>query len=273
MASETKVILWGFGKDSKVPSPSAFCQKMETFLRFTSTPYEFRATSSSKAPKHKLPYVDIHHDGKVVTIADSHFIIRYLIENGISSDPDSEASLTSVQKAESRAFQGYLEEVVYPAIAYEKWFDDTNFATMMSEVPGVAAIPWIIKPLVVKWVRRSVQKSLWNAGVGRHSRDEARMLENEGFGALDARLSLHPYFHGDKATLIDIMIAGLLTSTLGTKANPYFYDMVVKSPILISFCRRMSVPLFPEYEQVILDIENAEKEQGKNEDAVETSSS
>ncbi|EGN98911.1 hypothetical protein SERLA73DRAFT_54410 [Serpula lacrymans var. lacrymans S7.3] len=263
-ASQSKVILWAFAKPARGPSYSAFCQKLETFLRFTSTPYEVRETMTDKAPKGKLPYVDVQHEGKTVTIADSHFIIRYLVENGISANPDDQAGLTASQKSESRAFQAYMEEVLYSAMRYEKYCKDDNFATMMAEALEVTPLPfwlpWPLSSFVLGMFQRSAKNSLWAEGMGRHSEEEVKSLEKEGIQALEVRLSAHPYFHGEKPTTIDVTISAFLACSLGTKANPYFTSMVISSHVLRSYCRRMTAPLFPEYEELLREIDSADKD-------------
>ncbi|KAH7920413.1 hypothetical protein BV22DRAFT_806171 [Leucogyrophana mollusca] len=252
------VILWGVPKPPDAPSPSGFCQKLETFLRFSSMSYELRDTFPSNAPKGKVPYADIQCDGKSVTIPDSHFIISHLIEKGIADDPDDLAGLSASQRAESRAWQAYIEEV-YLAVVYERWYPDANYAVTSSEI--FAGAPWLIRPLISWWMRRRVVNGLWAAGVGRHSVEEVNFLEKEAFAALEARLSSphsHPYFHGDKPSRIDLTIYGFLANILGTKGNPYISAMVLKSPALIAFVQRLTTTLFPEYKQLLGELEKAQ---------------
>lgn len=102
-------------------------------------------------------------------------------------------------------------------------------------------------------------QSIWNAGMGRHSREEAQTLQKEAFEALEARMSGHLYFHGGKQpTRIDLTIYGFLANTLATEANPYWASMVLSSPTLLEFTKRMTTSLFPEYERLLHRIEEAE---------------
>jgi hypothetical protein len=207
-----------------------------------------------KAPKGKVPFADIKHNKKTVTVPDSHFIIRYLIENGLIKDPDAVAGLTPAQKGESRAWQAYIEEVLYSAIVRDRWYMDENYAVTADEIFGSMA--WPLRPMISWFFRRKVMNSIWNAGMGRHSQEEVQSLQKEAFEALEARMSGHLYFHdSEQPTSIDLIVYGFLANTLATNGNPYWADMVLKSPTLLTFTKRMTTLLFPEYELLLRRIE------------------
>ncbi|OAX40176.1 hypothetical protein K503DRAFT_714963 [Rhizopogon vinicolor AM-OR11-026] len=259
MSSESPphVVLWGVAKPPNAPSSSGFCQKLETFLRFSDISYELAETLPGKAPKGKVPFADIKHDGKTVSVADSHFIIGYLVENGLIEDPDTVAGLTPVQKGESRAWQAYIEEVLYHAIVRDRWYIDENYAVTSQEIFG--GMSWPVRPLLAWYLRRSVMQSIWNAGTGRHSQEEAQSLQKEAFEALEARMSGHLYFHGgERPTRIDLTVYGFLANTLATEGNPYWASMVLGSSTLLGFTKKMTTSLFPEYEKLLQRIEEAE---------------
>ncbi|KAG0705685.1 hypothetical protein DFH29DRAFT_905385 [Suillus ampliporus] len=254
--SRPHVKLWGVAKPPNTPSSSGFCQKLECFLRFGGISYELGETVPMKAPKGKVPFADIKHDGKTVTVADSHFIIRYLVENGLIKDPDTVADLTAVQRGESRAWQAYIEELLYSAIVRDRWYIDQNYAVTAEEIFG--GMSWPVRPIVSWFFRRKVTQAIWNAGMGRHSQEEAQSLQKEAFEALEARMSGHLYFHDSKQpSCIDLTIYGFLANTLATDGNPYWADMVLKSLTLLAFTKRMTTLLFPEYELLLWRIEEA----------------
>src|SRR5687768_686806 len=62
------------GRPWGMPNFSPFCTKLETYLRMTRISHEIRDADLRKAPKGKVPYVDI--DGKL--IGDTRLIIDYL---------------------------------------------------------------------------------------------------------------------------------------------------------------------------------------------------
>jgi glutathione S-transferase len=256
------VLLFAFPDPPNAPSGSGYCQKVETFLRFTSTPYELRASSPNLAPKGKLPYAEIYQaesNPQPEIIPDSHFIIRHLISKGISSDPDQ--SLTMAQKAESRAFQAYIEETMYTAIVYERWCIDENYATLVTEV--FTKISWLLRPAITWFIRRTVRNGLWGHGMGRHSIEEVMILQREAAEALDARLDGRVYFHGDEnPSGVDLILVAFLANSLGTQANPHWKELILKSPNLVAFVKRLTKSLFPEYETLLRELEDAERRLG-----------
>ena len=251
------VVLLGVAKKPGRPSSSGFCQKLESFLRYSKISYELRDSSPYIAPKGKVPYADItHSDGRTVTIPDSHFIIQYLIENGLVNDPDELAGLTKAQRAESRAFQGYIEEVLYPAVVYDRWFIDENYATTVGEV-SFSEMPLPLRWFIAWYFRRRITGVLYSAGVGRHSPEEVHRLQKEAFDALEAKYAEHKYLHGGELpSRIDLTVYGFLANILSLDANPYFVDLVLESAVLKTFVKEMTTSLFPEYEKLLAKVDS-----------------
>lgn len=242
---QTNVLLYGFAKQHDAPSPSGFCQKVESFLRATSIPYELRSTMPSSGPKGKLPYITLGN----VTVADSHFILRHLIDSGLSRNLD--ASLTRSQRADSRAWQTYFEELIYPLIVRERWCIDANYYVLVEELFG--HVPWPIRPVLGWWLRRSIRNTLWMQGVGRHNDTEAQALLAKAVDDLDAKFENgRTYFHGgDQPSEIDIIIFAFLVNALACEVNPFFNRCVLAKPSLIAFTKHMTLKLFPEYHRIL----------------------
>ncbi|KAH7884532.1 hypothetical protein F5I97DRAFT_1468363 [Phlebopus sp. FC_14] len=254
MSNQSHVVLLGVPKNQGVPSSSGFCQKLETFLRFSGISYELRDTYPYKAPKGKVPYAEITHDGRTVTVPDSHFIIQYLVEHDLIKDPDDLASLTPAQKAESRAFQAYVEETLYAAIVYDRWLIDENVATTTKEIFGNA--PWAVRSALSWFFRRRITNLLWYAGMGRHSPEEVKSLQKEAFEALEVKFKEHRFFHSDeKPSRIDLTVYGFLANILATEGNPLFANMVLESAALTAFVKHMTNWLFPEYKALLQKLE------------------
>jgi len=248
-----RIILCAFAKKENFPSPSGFCEKIETYLRATSTPYEHFVTFPNTSPKGKLPYII---DGDQV-IPDSHFIIQHLIQTKKSRDMN--VNLTRVQLADSRAFQAYLEEFIYPCIVWERWCNDKNFKVLSSEIFG--SIPWLIRFPLSRYFRRNVQKTLWAQGIARHSIEEIQSRLTTAADDLEAKINNKTLsFHGtQELTEIDVIIFAFLVTTLGTGANPIFHDLILQRPTLIAFTSRIINQLFPEYKQIIQKLEGAKR--------------
>lgn len=266
MSESTKptVILYAFARPPKTPSKSSYCQKLEAFLKLNSTPYELRPAIPFNAPKGKLPYVEIYHpptNPNPKVLADSHFIIHHLIAEGISGDVNQLAGLTKVQKAESRAWQAYIEETLSPSMVYERWYGDKNFDTFVAEEFG--SVPWLIRPAVAWYLRRVSRNGLRGQGIGRHSMEEVKILQEEAVEVLDARLEGRVYFHGDeKPSEIDLILYGSLVSAIATEANPQLKELILKSPVLVAFVKRLTKSLFPEYDGLLHVLESAEGKWG-----------
>jgi glutathione S-transferase len=270
MSSEKPtVLLFGFPKPPNGPSSSGYCQKVETFLRFTSTSYELRDGRPDKAPKGKLPYAEIYNrsESKYQNVRpeimpDSHFIIHHLISKDISKDPDQLAGLTAVQKADSRAWQAYIEETLYAAMVYERYCIDKNFAIVVKE--GFGSYAWPLRALITWYVRRTVRGGLWGHGIGRHSVEEVEALGKEAAEALEVRLQGRVYFHGDeKPSTIDLILLAFLVNSLGTKSNPHWKELLLKSANLVAFTKRLSKSLFAEYDVMLRELEEVEGKLGQ----------
>lgn len=253
MASSTHVVLCAPQKPKDKPSLSGFCQKLEVFLRYSGISYELRDGHPHQGPKGKIPFAEITHDGHTVVVPDSHFIIRYLIEHKLIKDPDDLAGLTAEQRAESRAFQAFIEET-YFAIVYERWCIPENYEVTMREIVGNA--PWLLR-LYLGWtLYRRVTSALWGAGMGRHSWEDVQTLQREAFEALEVKLQGHKYFYGDeRPSRIDLTVYGFLANILTAEGNPHFSNMILGSKVMRSFVREMTTALFPEYDELLKKVE------------------
>ncbi|KAG8221019.1 hypothetical protein J3R82DRAFT_2528 [Butyriboletus roseoflavus] len=246
MTNSPHVVLLGVPKEPNHPSSSGFCQKLETFLRYSKISYELRDTYPFKAPKGKVPYAEITHDGQTVVVPDSHFIIQYLVEKGLIKDPDEVAGLTMAQGAESRAFQAYVEEVLYPAILYDRWYINENYAVTTQEAFGGTL--WPLRLFMSWFAKWRVTDALYSAGMGRHSPEEVYRLQKEAFEALEAKYAEHKYLHGGELpSRVDLTVYGFLAKVLSSDGNPYFSSLVLKSTALRLFVGDMTNLLFPEY--------------------------
>jgi len=250
--NNTTVLLYGVDKKIDGPSPSGYCQKVETFLRATSTPYEHRSIMPTRAPRGKVPYSMI---GGTV-IPDSHFILQHLVRTNTSCNLD--AVLTRSQLADSRSFQVYIEELIYPCIVWERFFNDSNFKILVDEL--FFKLPWPIR-FVVSWkIRRNVRHTLWMHGVARHSDDEIYSFLTRFADDIEAKFTNGVlYFHAtEKFTEIDIVIHAFLVNALGSDANPYISGLILERPKLVAFTKHMTSRLFPEYKHVLQRLEDAE---------------
>jgi len=250
--------LYCFQKLSNVPHPSGFCQKLETFLRATNfTSYTETYTLPHRAPKGKLPYIILSTPSssssstpKIETIADTGFIIRHLVKNGIVEDLDK--ALTPRQKAESKAFITWTEELYYPALVQTQWARDKNYAATAADV--TKTLPPVIGGLICWYLRRNIINMLWMHGVGRHSNSEIDTMLQEYADALSARLEENgggEFFHGQTPTLVDVVLYGFMANALNEPGNPEYRGMVLKGERLKRYVAVCTKLWFPEYEGLL----------------------
>jgi hypothetical protein len=142
-------------------------------------------------------------------------------------------------------------------MVYERWCVDKNFAAFVAE--EFATIPWLLRPAIAWYIRRVSKNGLWAHGIGRHSVEEVKALQEEAVKMLEARLDGRVYFHGDeKPSEIDLILYGSLASAVATEANPQLKELILKSPIMVAFVKRLTKSLFPGYEGLHRDLESAE---------------
>jgi glutathione S-transferase len=188
------ITLYTFGPYFGVPDPSPFVMKAMLLLKFAGLTFEERPGRPNRAPKHKLPYID--DDG--VVVADSTFI-RFHIEKKYGFDFD--AGRDATQRATAWAIEKMCEDHLYwPALA-SRWLDDDNFAKGPARF--FDALPLPLRPILRGLVRRSIEKSLYAQGFGRHSRAEMDALAIRDIDALATLLGGKDFLFGDKPCSAD----------------------------------------------------------------------
>jgi glutathione S-transferase len=248
--SSLSIDFYQFTKPPNGPSPSGFCQKLEAYFRAVNfKDYTLKDAFPFSAPKKKLPYVQIHKDGKTDTVADSHFIIKHLITSKLLPDPDE--GLTPAQRADTRAWQAWTEERNYPAIVHIRWMRPANYTAMKNSMP----VPWVLKPVLGTYFYRLIEDALWKQGVGRHSDQEIDELLKEYVDALEARLGKSGFFHGVEPTMADIIVYGFLANALGEAGNPEYTKMLLASERIRNYTAELTRRWFPEYEEILEVVE------------------
>jgi len=126
---------------------------------------------------------------------------------------------------------------------------DENYAMLVSDIFG--NVPWPTKT--------NCHLRLWGHGIGRHSVAQVEALQNDAVEAFEARLEGRIYFHGDEnPSEIELILAAFLQSGLVKKSwNPHWTGLSLKSPNIVAFTRRITESLFPEYEAMIDELNDA----------------
>ena len=184
-----------------LPNPSAFCVKLETYLRMTGTPYDPALGDPREAPKGKVPWID--DDGHV--LGDSTFIIDYLKKK--HGDP-LDGELTPRQQAIGHAVQVMLEESLYYISSYTKWVEDDGFAIYSAEL--FAGMPAEQLEYIPAMVRKRVIEKLSAQGIGRHASQEVYELGIRDLLAFSELLGDGPFLFGEQPTSFDACAFGVI---------------------------------------------------------------
>jgi glutathione S-transferase len=220
-----------------VPNLSPFCCKLETWLRIAQIPYEVVDTRDPrKAPRRKLPFIE---DGGT-RIADTSLIIDHLVKTrGV--DPD--AKLDARQRAVALLVQRTLEEHYAFILAYTHLLreEGTRYTGARFD-----AVPKLIRPLVVRTVRKHIEDMLWQQGILRHSHGDIMEAAIRDWRAVLAMMSDGPFFFGDEPTTVDAIVFATLATTVLTPIESPIRDFLRAQPGCIAYAERMRDRFFPE---------------------------
>ncbi|MBX2833644.1 MAG: glutathione S-transferase family protein, partial [Micavibrio sp.] len=190
-----------FGSQWGIADPSAFCVKLESFLRLNKIAHTIgdrdMQTLLSKAPKKKVPYIEFENGEHM---GDSNLIIEHL---SAEYNIDMEKDLTDAQRAQSHAFRRMLDEGFYFSALYSRWVDDTGWNVISPLF--FSNMPPIIGDFIVKKIRKDVMQKTYDQGTGRHSKEDVYAMGNRDLDALSALLGKDEWFFGAKQpSLLDI---------------------------------------------------------------------
>ena len=159
-----------------------------------------------------------------------------------NTEEDFDAHLTDEQKAIGWCVEKMCEEHLYWIIARTRWMDDANFergpARFFDRVPA------IVRPLVKKFIRRKIAKSLWAQGMGRHSAAEIDALGMRDIEALSTLIGDKPYLFGDKPCGADATVFAFAASALSPMAELAIRDAALAKPNLVAYRDRMMQTVF-----------------------------
>jgi glutathione S-transferase len=235
------ITLYGFGPQFGLPDPSPFVMKVELLLKMAALPYRSDSNGFRAAPKGKCPYID--DDGE--RIADSTFI-RWHIERKYRFDFDR--GLSSEQRAIAWAFEKLAEDNIYWALVDARWTDEQNF--QKGPMTFFRKVPALLRPVVVKTVRRQLRKMLHAQGMGRHSRDEIAALAMRGVDSIADYLAAKPFFMGAEPTGIDATIFAFTAGVLCPLFETPIRNAAERHDNLKRYVGRMSARYYPDYPEI-----------------------
>ena len=231
------ITLYGGGTRFGLPSPSPFVSKAEVLLKMAGVAYRAAPANFSKAPKGKIPYIEV--DGKL--LGDSTFISFYLEEH---HGADFDKGLSAADKAIALAFEKLCEEHLYWAIVHARWMDKENFDKGPRLFFDDAPAP--IRPLVVAFVKRQVRANLKGHGLGRHSRPEIERLAARDLDAISDYLGEKPWLMGAEPCGADASVWSAVASALCTHFKTPIRDHAETRANLVAYRDRGMLRWFPE---------------------------
>lgn len=185
---------------------SPFCAKLETYLRMAEVPYQARAADLRKAPKGKIPFVEL--DGRLM--GDSQHIIEELERR--RGDQALDAGLSVRDRAIAQVVRRTLEEGLYFVGMYMRWQTDDGYAVLAPEFRLAIPKPFrIAMPLI----RRSVKKKLREQGTGRHTVDEVVAMGAADYAALSELLGAQDFLLGARPRTVDAALFAFIEAALG----------------------------------------------------------
>jgi glutathione S-transferase len=211
------------------PDISPFAIKLETYLRMANLPYEVRKADIRKAPKGKIPYVDI--EGTLM--GDSQLIIEHLkSRHGDVLD----AHLSPEQRAKGHAVRRMLEEATYFIGVYYRWVDDHAYAVTRPEMQKL--MPAVIGSFIVGRIRKKIRATVRAQGTGRHLPAEIAELGKADFTALSLLLGDQPFLLGEKPTSFDATVYAFLVAFADFPVESSIRTHVLETPNLVAYVER-----------------------------------
>jgi glutathione S-transferase len=225
------ITLYQFDPAFGLPNASPFCMKVETYLRMAGLDYQAPpGVNIMQAPKGKMPWID--DDGQVV--ADSTFIVAYLKQRyGDRLD----SRLNAPERATALAFQRLMEEDLYWALLYSRWFEDDGWT--LTRAAFFSRLPPVARSVVPALARRGMRKEIWGHGMGRHSREEIYAIGQADITALAEFLADKPFFMGPQPSSLDASAYAFLANLLWCPLETPLKACAKAFPGLEAYCRRM----------------------------------
>ena len=226
------VTLYQFGSLWGVRDPSPFCLKLEMYFKLADIDYEspkFDVGAFKRAPKGQLPFVQFDNGG---LMGDSNLIIDHLISGG-AFDPDE--SLSTEQKAISRAFRCMLDEHLSWVLMYSRWKDPAGWNVLKKLF--VRKVPSLFRGYVQRYQQKRVWRRAKIQGMGRHSHNEIYQIGEAHINALSDYLGENKFcFDTERPALLDITLYAFMANILNVPIDTPLKDAVQSKANLVAHC-------------------------------------
>jgi len=228
--------VYTFGPAFGLPDASPFVVKLETWLRMAKIAYRSERGDARKAPKKKLPYVEV--EGR--QLPDSSQIIDFLSEK--HGDPLNDARFGAKDRALGRALKSMFEAEMYFVTAYLRWWNDEDFEKMrpvLMDFMAEAGVPRFARGAAVSFARRGARAQIEAQGTGRHAREE---VFAQGRSLVDAAAELlgeKKFFLDDAPSTLDATAYGMLSGIAFAPFDNPVKARVLERENLVAYCERV----------------------------------
>jgi glutathione S-transferase len=210
---------------------SPFCLKVEMALTHLGVEHDVMTEADPrKTPKGKLPYLIA--DGH--KIADSELILEYLddiTQGGLYG------SLSAEEKALGRAWSRLAEDHLYWLMVASRWLDDDWFPNIVKGFFGF--VPGLLRGFASNSARKGVAQTYNLHGLGRHTLQEQKGFARRDLEALAAAVADGRYIVGDRLTVYDFVIAGMLSGLMENEPPTWMSQMANEYPSLREYLTRI----------------------------------
>lgn len=229
------ITLFATGPMFNLPQASPFAIKAEMLLKLAGVDYTTKTADLRKAPKGKMPWID---DAGTI-IADSAFIKKHLEDKyGADFSGHFDARAGAIGLCAERM----VEDHFYWMNVTIRWFNDENF--YKGPAHFFKSVPALIRPLIIKKVRKSLRDNLHAQGLGRHTEAERHYLATLAVGALSDLLGDQPYILGERVSGYDASVFGGLASAEADYFESPLGDLIRSHDNLVTYLKRIKSEFF-----------------------------
>ncbi len=230
------ILLYGAEPMWGLSDPSPFVIKVEVLLKMAGISYERRLAHFPKAPKGKIPYLE--DEGQI--IPDST-LIRFHLEKKYGTNFDEGCSADAI--AAGWAFEKLCEDNLYFSLVHDRWMIDENF--YKGPVHFFNKAPRVIRPLVIRMIRRQVRKVLRAQGNGRLTSNERLAIASRSLQEIANYLENRLYIGGNQPSGADASIFAILWGLQTPYFNSEIGAVVRQHKPLMNYIERMQTRFYP----------------------------
>jgi glutathione S-transferase len=206
--------------------------KAETYLKVNGIEYERIGDVGNigKFSRGKMPVIQFNQQ----IVQDSSNIISFLDKTlGKSMD----AELSAKDRATSTLLATVAEDSLGPILVHFRWLHQEGWPEWSRLTFG--KVPFILRWIIARQVRKGVQTSQWASGVARYPPEELLAQAKDIFDALSQQLGKNKFMLGDKFHIVDASVYGVLHNIILFPLDTPLQRLAHKYDNLVSYCKHI----------------------------------